>query len=101
MALEAQLRTDKKTAKNILMRFLAHKLTLILITSLVLIMASGVTGLIVYTNDTGLFMPGITVAGVDIGNLSQSAAHEELNRKMQSINDHRVNFDLDGKALEC
>lgn len=99
MALEAQIPNSKKIG-NGFMRFLKHKGTLAVIISLVLIMGSGLTALVVYTWDTGLFMPGISVAGINIGNMTRDAAQTEIERKIQSIGAGVVKFDLDGKTME-
>lgn len=99
MALEVQLQTSKKTGKNAFMSFLTHKATLAVIISLVLIIGSGVTALAVYTQDKGLYMPGITVVGINVGNMTQTSAQAEIDRKLQSISTQAVKFNLDGKTL--
>lgn len=99
-ALETQLPTRKKSKRNAFVRFLRHKVTLAVIISLVLFLGSGVTALALYTRDNGLFMPGVTVAGIDVGNMNQASAQAEIDRKIQSISSHVVKFDLDGMTLE-
>ncbi len=99
MALGAQPLTLKRLGKNSFVRFLTHKVTLAIMVVLVLILGSGVTALAVYTRDTGLFVPGITVAGIDVGNLTKVAAQVEIDRKIQSIWSHMVKFDVDGQTV--
>lgn len=100
MALEEQPSIGKKNGKNAFVRFITNKVTLALIISLVLILGSGVTALAVYTRDNGLIMPGVTVNGINVGNMTQAAAQAEIDRKIQSIKSHVVKFDLDGNTLE-
>lgn len=92
--------TGKKTRKNAFVRFLTSKVTLAILITLVLISGSSYTALAMYTQDNGLFMPGITVTGINVGNMTQASAQAEIDSKMQSINSHVVKFDLDGKPLE-
>lgn len=100
MALEAQQTTGKKSGKNAFVRFLTHKATLVIIGGIVLIIGSCLAALAAYTRDNGLFMPGITVAGIDVGNMSQTTARKEIAQKIGSIDSHVVKFELDGKPLE-
>jgi len=92
--------TGKKTPKKAFVRFLTNKVTLALIISLVLILGSGVTALAVYTQDNGLFMPGVTVTGIDVGNMTQAMAQAKIDSKIESIRSREVKFDLEGKTLE-
>lgn len=98
LALEEQPPNGKKTGKNAFVRFLTNKVTLVVIISLVLILGSGVAALAVYTRDKGLFMPGVTVNGINVGNMTQASAQAEIDRKIQSIRSHVVKFDFDGKT---
>jgi len=100
MASEEQPLACKKTRKNAFVRFLTNKVTLAVIISLVLILGSGVAALAVYTRDNGLFMPGVTVNGINVGNMTQASAQAEIDRKIQSIRSHVVKFGFDGKTLE-
>jgi vancomycin resistance protein YoaR len=100
MALAEQPTIGKNTGKNAFMRFLTNKVTLALIISLVLILGSGVTALAVYTHDNGLFMPGVTVTGIDVGNMTQAMAQAKIDSKIESVRSRVVKFDLEGKTLE-
>lgn len=100
MALGAQPLTLKRLGKNPFVRFLTHKVTLAIMMILVLILGFGVTALAVYTRDNGLFVPGITVVGINVGNITKAAAQVEIDRKIQSIWSHVVKFDVDGKTVE-
>lgn len=100
MALGTQLPTRKRTGKNAFVRFLTHKVTLALIIGLVLILGSGLTVLAVYTRDNGLFVPGVTVAGINVSHMTQASAQEEIDREIQSISSQAVIFHLDGETLE-
>lgn len=100
MALETQLPTHKSTRKNAFVRFLTHKVALALIIGIVLILGSGLTVLAVYTRDNGLFVPGVKVGGINISNMTQASAQEEMDRTIQSISSQAVIFHLDGERLE-
>ncbi|HZK85233.1 MAG TPA: VanW family protein [Desulfosporosinus sp.] len=100
MALAEQPPTGKKTQKNVFVRFLTSKVTLSFIISLVLILGSSFTALAMYTRDNGLFMPGVTVTGINVGNMTQASAQAKIDSKIQSIRSHVVKFNLDGKTLK-
>jgi len=100
MGLAEEPPTGNKTHISTFVRFLTNKMTLTLIISLVFILGSGVTALVVYTRDNGLYMPGVIVTGINVGNMTQASAQAQIDSKIQSVKSHVVKFDLDGKTLE-
>ncbi|KLU60955.1 vancomycin B-type resistance protein VanW [Peptococcaceae bacterium CEB3] len=90
----------RRHRKSPLVRFLTHKVTVSIIIVLILVLGSGVTALAVYTRDTGVFMPGLSVAGINVGNMTQAAGQARVNQKIAGIRSRAVKFEVEGKTLK-
>jgi vancomycin resistance protein YoaR len=99
MALEKRARNVKRIRKNAIVRFLTHKVALAVMIFLLIVLVSGITALAVYTRDNGKIVPGVSVGGVNVGNMTKASAQAELKQKIQSIQSHKVTFDLEGKTI--
>lgn len=77
-----------------------HRSVLIVLSVLVILVASSGVALGVYTWDRGVMANGISISDVQVGNLSLAAARTKINAKAQSILDKKVKFSVDNNAVE-
>lgn len=74
----------------------------VLITSAVLgwfLVSTGVA-LGVYTWDKGLIVEGVTISGVQVGNLTRDEARQKLGQKISALLDQSVKLNVEGTVLE-